>query len=337
MNEIEACPPLEEILKNIHTLPIEKLGGGGFSNVFLFKVLGKSYAVKIIPIENEGQIQQFKIEENNWIISNINPRLQKIVPVFCESALIPIDQIRKFEYPIDRVLNLNSELRHTDRAIAYGFIFTKAIDYLYSLPDKYENATLLIDNLLAALKVLHDEGYIHGDIKLYNILIRPDFGVYFIDLAGLCKLPCTRSIPWTSDYMPPDFASHTKSRFHYRTPKEFSEASKQLYASKKQNLPIYKKRKTRITTQTFPRYSKEMDNYAMGKVILEILDAAARKDSRWGSDSSEEDEAIKEKYYQKAYKLLRYPIHIYASEIGETRAAQRKNRLSKTKTRKRKN
>lgn len=336
MDEVEGCPPLEEILKNISTIPFQILGGGGFSTVYYFEVLGKQYAVKIIPLENEKQIEEFRIEAQNWIISNVNPRLRKIVPVFCESAVIPIETLHKFNTPIDRILNLSTELRNPEKAIAYGFIFTKATDYVNigSLPRRYEIATQLVDNLIEALEILHKEGYIHGDIKLYNLLIRPDLGVYFIDLAGLCKLPCTRGIPWTADYMPPDFAKYTKRRFHYRTPKVFSDESIKLYESQKKNVPYNKKRKTRVTTQTFPRYTKEMDRYAMGKVILEILDETVRGDTRWSSDSSPEEAALRDKYYEKAYKLFRYPIHIYASEIGQTKTGETKNRRNRTRKRK---
>lgn len=303
MEEAESCPPLKEILSTIHRLPVQKLGSGGFSTVFLFHVLGKSYAVKIIPIENETHIEEFKTEVLNWKTANQNPRLQTIIPTFCESALIPVETIRSFEYPIDSVLELNTEWRHPEMAIAYGFIFTKSTNYVpyYKLPHRYEITTQIIDNLIQALDVLHKEDYIHGDIKLENILIKPDLGIYFIDLAGLCKLPCTRSIPTTQNYLPPDFATFTKSRFRFQKPGTLLKKNR---------------RKTKITNKTFTRFSKEMDKYAMGKIILHILTTTVAEDPRWGNDASPEDKQVRETYYQKAYQLIRYPIHIYASEIG---------------------
>ncbi len=183
----------------------------------------------------------------------------------------------------------------------------------------------LADNLINMLNILHNEGYIHADIKLPNILIKddPSLQTYFIDLAGLCKLPCTRSLPLSYNYVPGDFSRETKGSYRFKITKKLSN-----------NQVMRKKYKTAITNRTFRRYSKELDKYAMGKVILEILDSVSVNDPRWKNPQGGMKE-FKDIWYRKAYELIRYPIHIYSAEIGQDKLPT-DSQLRKQKTRKRK-
>lgn len=315
------CPPLEYILENIDTLPKKVLGGGGFSNVLFFVVDNISYAVKVIPIVTEKHIETFKQEVLNWKIANLNPKLRDIVPHFCESALVSKEIIESFKTPITKAFHLYTEWRDPDDAIAFGFIFTRETNYIHysQLPKRYEETTKVIDNLIQMLDILHLENYIHGDIKWDNILIKnnENYDTFFIDLEGLCKLPCTREIPYTHSYIPPDYSARHKLTFKFQKSGTLTKAGRL---------------KTKVTNKTFTRYSKEMDRYAMGLVILQLLDWTTKNDARWRKSGEQADLAVKNAYYQKAYTLIRYPIHIYASEIGQSKLNSSTQTAASTQT-----
>ena len=282
---------IEEILEQIGSLNARIIGGGAFSNVLRISFRGEEYILKIIPIINESDIESFRLEKNNWELVSENSNLRTITPEFCESALVHKETLNMFNPPIYTLFNLHTEYRSPEKANYFGFILTKASDLYLKIPKTGSDVANLTDKLIYALNVLHNEGYVHGDIKRANILIKqfPLFDILFIDLEGLCKLPCARSMPHT--IVPPNFRP-----------------GKKTYTIKKPGTTL--KKKIKATNAGFPEFSKETDRYAMGRLILDILTI-----TNW-SDTSPE---VKEETYQKAYTLLRSPIHTYASKIGASK------------------
>jgi serine/threonine protein kinase len=299
---MDDCPPLKTILNNIKHIPHEKIGVGTNGSVFLMNIENKSYAIKMICIENEKQIESFMQEVQHWKEAQLT--IPEIVPVFCESALVDKDTLDSFEYPLYKELDLNTEWRSADKAIAFGFIFTQSVDYLRKIDFTVENTTLLIDNLIKALDILQSRGYIHGDIKDDNILYlkEPYLKVLFIDLEGLCKSPCQKALPQT--YLPPNYSSIKKRRFHFRTPSGT-------------------KKRTKVTNKSFPKFTFATDRYAVGLTILDYIKKTQWNDPRWrGQNITSEMKELRDTYYNKAYKLISTPIHEYASAIGKEKTTE---------------
>lgn len=105
------------------------------------------------------------------------------------------------------------ELIEGDHSLAYTMEFVEGAD-LGRIFDKGEMTSERIDSifiqLLDCLSALHSRGYLHRDIKLENIMVRPDGVVKLSDLGLMkdlnnTKITRTGVLLGTAQYMPPEY------------------------------------------------------------------------------------------------------------------------------------
>lgn len=106
----------------------------------------------------------------------------------------------------DFFLYLIMEYAEGGDLLKYVFKYNKKLGILEKRENFSENAVRVIAaEIIVALEDIHDKGYIHGDIKLGNIVIGSDGHVKLIDLQFANKIgECPAKLSGTSDYMAPE-------------------------------------------------------------------------------------------------------------------------------------
>jgi serine/threonine protein kinase len=78
--------------------------------------------------------------------------------------------------------------------------------------DEYHHIQILFQNIISGLKLIHQLGVSHGDIKPQNIMFNPEtFDIKYLDFGVSCQsddLCLSEVIVGTPDYMSPEFLDH---------------------------------------------------------------------------------------------------------------------------------
>jgi len=184
---------------------IQRLGSGAFGSVF--KV--GDYVVKQIDLMTVSDLEVFKREVGIWTEFSANPEMKPFIPEFVGSLVKPSG--RK-EMPTNMSTPESAKLARAwmrdPRPEQYGFIVQKyePVSTLAAAIEGMEDRTNgarygfdygygIFNNLVRGFEILHHLGYVHRDIKPYNILLRIGEGPnktmpLIIDFGLVCKAPC---------------------------------------------------------------------------------------------------------------------------------------------------
>jgi serine/threonine protein kinase len=189
---------------------VKFLGGGGFSNVYLIKdsKTSEEYALKIMDYDRVLQILKNKKPPD------INAKLEIMKKRFLNEAAFykaidhpNIVKIRTFDV-IDDV-NGEIEIPYLITQFINGKSLKKTIED--NGPLTFETALKISGNVLSALQTIHQEGFIHRDIKPGNIMIDSETGEAILIDFGLAKdilsettLTVSSDIIGTPAYMSPE-------------------------------------------------------------------------------------------------------------------------------------
>lgn len=142
---------------------IRKLGRGGFGTVdeVLCKPTNKTYARKIIPLEQTAAKVSAEVE----ILKQLRHQHIINLAAYCTTS----DQLWLFMTPVAEG-NLATYLRGDS-------------NFSFGLPDRELLRTWESD-LISALKYLHGREILHGDIKPQNMLVSSDMKIYLSDFGS---------------------------------------------------------------------------------------------------------------------------------------------------------
>lgn len=145
---------------------IRKINEGSSGKVFLFKDgKGEEYAVKIMDkIKRPHSITRHRI-------------------------LLQLELHRRLDSPFICRPHFAMESEHFFYYVMECIKGPDLIDYLNSVQGLSEQETSLITaEIILALECIHREGYIHGDLKLDNVMYGPDGHIRLIDLEYMGKI-----------------------------------------------------------------------------------------------------------------------------------------------------
>lgn len=72
-------------------------------------------------------------------------------------------------------------------------------------PRTFEDAAYIFEQTADAMHYMHEQGYVHADMKPNNIVVDQDLGVKIIDLGQSCKIATVKErIQGTPDYIAPE-------------------------------------------------------------------------------------------------------------------------------------
>jgi protein kinase X len=158
---------------------IQKLGSGAFGNVWLVKENGVIYAEKIV---NKKRITELTRQEKN-ILSQLNhPFIIKLYKTIQKEKTVSF-----FFEPV-----LGGDLY--TRLNKCG-IFSQSVARFY------------FAQIILALEYIHNQGIVHLDLKLENILIGQDGYIKLIDFGFAKKDPTFITKCGTVDYLAPEMAN----------------------------------------------------------------------------------------------------------------------------------
>lgn len=143
---------------------MEKLGSGGFGNVYRFvDGKGKEYAVKCCPMGNEGVPHPLEISVMTTIQ---HPNINRAIWVHCEKNKIYIIQdLAKCD--LSKIVRKDKSGEKIDKDTVKKWLY----------------------GLVSAVECLHTQGLVHGDIKASNVLVFKDGSVRLSDFSLIAKLP----------------------------------------------------------------------------------------------------------------------------------------------------
>lgn len=174
----------------------------------ILSVLGEGAAGAVYKVKdrhNSGKVVALKILLHaDAFDENTRERFRQEINVACE-----------FRHP--NIVEAYELIGLDNNTLAYTMEYVEGYDLGRMFAnDKipYEKIDSIFGQLLDGLQALHDKGYVHRDIKLENVLVRPD-GVVKISDLGLMKdlnnssLTRTGVLLGTAQYMPPEYIKHS--------------------------------------------------------------------------------------------------------------------------------
>ena len=190
---------------------IDKLGGGGYSNVYKIyhKLMKKEFALKIMDADyiTKGMHQYSEDEENIQYLTGVKARFINEAKV-CQSVKHPnIVAVKDVGVVTDE-----------QRGIEIPYLIMEHIEGETLKRELRDRSTIdmnrvfqISKNILSALDAIHKKGIIYRDIKTSNIMIKResdeavliDFGLAK-DLLNWAKLTAPGMSLGTSHYMSPE-------------------------------------------------------------------------------------------------------------------------------------
>lgn len=139
-----------------------------------------------------------------------------VVKKYNKSVGVPIDFLREtyFLYKFKGLQNIVQIRGHKAHVGKYKVFMTDAgvpiTDHVWTYSDS--ETRRLMFQLLAGARQLHSRGYVHGDIKPANVLVRDDV-VRICDFAGCQKAGSTSWVVTTKWYSPPEYMQNPYDTF----------------------------------------------------------------------------------------------------------------------------
>lgn len=185
---------------------LEILGQGAFGIVYK----KDDYVIKSINLDLKSDIADFKKEVKIWVEFSSHAEIKKFIPEYLGSILLSSN---KGDMPLPPQGGMtNSYVKKVQaywtKPMYYGFIIQKfepvtslgeALANLEEMVPKplygYEFGYPLFMNIIEGYKIMHRLGYVHRDIKTFNILVRTGENnkktfPLIIDFGLVCKSPC---------------------------------------------------------------------------------------------------------------------------------------------------
>ncbi len=168
-----------------------RLIGSGTSNVYLYRDVknGDKYTVKILKIDDDAMARRFKLEV---------AALKKLQYVGSES----IQQLVS-------VIDTSSKKKMVISKYVEGTPFADVEFRVMSDAVKLD----ICKRLASTLKIIHDHGVIHRDIKLENIILQHNNVPVIIDFDLACKVENCDGVSGTLYYMAPEYSYDDASQW----------------------------------------------------------------------------------------------------------------------------
>jgi serine/threonine protein kinase len=271
------------------TVPMKKLGEGGFGSVFL---INDRIVAKAVLMDKPVDELSFNMENMSWKILSQIPELKDNIPHYMGWSM----------YKYNDVAPHTREFKDKQAPSAVGVIYQKYIpvktlaDFIqYPSPlIPYRKGRELFDNLIRAFNALHARGFVHRDIKPQNVLIRTGGGPLenepiIIDVGMLCKTPCkAKGLAGTLPYMPRNFFPAEMREEHLGSTPKFNVAERPVppiadrlayfvarRLGRESAHPVKPTRKAvRVVespTSVLPNYTPASDNYALALTLESLV------------------------------------------------------------------
>jgi len=222
---------------------VDKIGEGGEGTVFRGVMDGHDYAIKYVKLRvQQGKPREHTVKMNilNAMSEYVRLNEMQACPSILRSLMVIIpakyySPSAKFKslpflygqsnndesvYVVSNYLRGNSLDTFVERS-------KEGTKYVYDVKKTFLQ-------IIRAVKCMHDQGYVHRDLKPQNIMYENDDTLTVIDFGSLCKIDkCAfKSDGFTPQYVPPEQANFVSRNKNGPIPNNFAknvESNRELY------------------------------------------------------------------------------------------------------------